>query len=134
MSYENLTRLQEGAQIIFALCLFGGLAFLLLGLIRPAWVRFNKRRYVVLSTIGIWLFGTITYGGAIGYTHSQPNGPHAFNSYMDIVVARTCVRNPAHDTCPKLREKCQTGDATHPSCRILAGEPAKKFITTTVKN
>lgn len=134
MTYQNLALLQNGAQTVFALCLFGGLAFLILGMIRPRWVRFNKRRYVILSTIAVWFLGAAAYGGAIAYTHSQPNGPHAFNSYMDTIAARTCAQNPQHHSCPKLREKCETGDATHPSCRILAGEPAEKFITTKVRN
>ena len=127
MSYQNLALLQMGGQMIFAICLFGGIIFLLLGLIRPRWVRHSKRYWVILSTFGIWVLGTAAYGGAIAYTHSQPNGPHAFGSYMDGFVAKTCVEKPDHHSCPALREKCATGDATHPSCRILAGEDPKMF-------
>lgn len=129
MSYENLTRLQEAAQMVFAICLFGGVLFFLLGLIKPNWVGFAKRRWVVLTTLAVWLFGAVTYGGAIAYTHSQPNGPHAFQSYMDGFVAKICIQNPAHHSCPELKQKCATGDATHPSCRILAGEDPSRFYS-----
>jgi len=133
MSYENLMRLQDGAQVVFAVCLFGGLAFLLAGLIRPHWTGFSKRVWVILSTVGIWLLGLVVYGGAIGYTHSQPNGPHAFRSYMDGWTAQICLRDATRPGCEELKKKCAERDPTHPACRILAGEDPKKFYTTTTR-
>lgn len=133
MSYQNLVLLQSYAQLVFTVCLFGGIAFLLAGLIRPRWVGFAKRRWVVLSTVGIWFLGSAIYGGAIAYTHSQPNGPHAFESYMDDWIAKTCIKNPAHTGCAALKKKCIEVDPTHPSCRILAGKDPNKFMNTTIR-
>lgn len=133
MTYDNLVRLQNAAQIVFALSVFGGLALLIFGLIRTRWVGMTKRRWVVLSTIGIWILGALVYGGTIAFTHAQPNGPHAFESYMDGVTARICIKDPAHPSCAELKKKCAERDPTHPSCRILAGEDPAKFYRTTVR-
>ncbi len=133
MSYDDLILLQTSAQMVFAVCLFGGIAFFLTGLIRPRWVGFSKRLWVILSTFGIWLFGVMIYGGAIAYTHSQPNGPHAFESYMDGWTARLCIQDPTRENCAELKKKCVERDPTHPSCRILAGEDPKKFYSTTTR-
>ncbi len=133
MSYDNLIRLQMVAQLIFVICLFGGVLFALLGLVRTRMVGLTSRWRVVLVTLGIWLFGAVTWGGAIGYTHSQPNGPHAFGSYMDIAIAGQCVQNATASGCERLRAKCAAQDPTHPSCRILAGEDVQKFMSRTTR-
>ncbi|MGE0628507.1 MAG: hypothetical protein AB7O43_11845 [Hyphomicrobiaceae bacterium] len=131
MSYQNLIRLQDTAQIVFLLCLIGGLIFVLVGLVRPRWVGYSKRLWVVFSTLGIWILGLVIFGGAVGYTHSQPNGPHAFQSYMDGMLAQQCIKTPDRSGCDALKKKCAEGDSTHPSCRILAGEDPNKFYRTT---
>ncbi len=133
MYYENLMRLQHAAEILSTACLFGGFLFLVLGLIRSRWVGLSNRIWVVVSTFGIWLLALVIYAGAIGYTHSQPNGPHAFESYMDGMTAQSCVRDPAHAGCAELKKKCAERDPTHPACRILAGEDPNKFYTTTIR-
>lgn len=133
MSYENLIRLQNTAEILATVCFVGGLAFLIAGLVRTHWVGFSRRRWVVLSALCIWLLGLITYGGVIGYTHSQPNGPHSFESYMDGMMAQDCVRDASHAGCAELAKKCAERDPTHPACRILKGEDASKFYTTTTR-
>jgi hypothetical protein len=133
MSYENLMRLQDAAELISVVCVFGGLAFLLAGLMRPGWVGFSKRLWVVPGALGIWLLGVVVYGGAVAYRHSQPNGPHAFEGYMDGWTAQQCARDATAAGCAELKQKCAERDPTHPACRILAGEDASKFYTTTIK-
>jgi hypothetical protein len=133
MSFENLMRLQAAAQLISVACLFGGLAYLFAGLIRPGWVGLSRRIWVPFCTLGIWLLGIVIYGGAIGYTHSQPNGPHSFESYMDGWTAQICVREPTRAGCAELKKKCAEGDPTHPACRILAGEDPKKFFEVKIR-
>lgn len=133
VSYETLIQIQNAAKIFGAACLFGGLAFLLAGLIRSRWVGFSKRIWVVLSTFGIWIVGFFVYAGTIFYTHSQPNGPHAFDSYMDALLAMQCVKGPMDQECADLQKKCAERDPTHPACRILRGEDPNKFYTTTIR-
>lgn len=131
MSYQNLVLLQDIAKTIAALCFLGGLGFLIAGLIRTRWVRLSKRIWVVLITLAVWTLGFAIFGGTIFYTHSQPNGPHSFTSYMDGMTAKMCITRPKLDICEELKQKCATGDDTHPSCRIMAGEDPRKFYTTT---
>jgi hypothetical protein len=133
VSYENLIRLQTAAQIFANASLFAGLAFLFAGLIRARWVGLSKRVWVVLSTIGIWLLGFVVYAGTIAFTHSQPNGPHAFESYMDDMLAMQCVKGRADQACADLQKKCAERDPTHPACRILGGEDPDKFYSTSTR-
>lgn len=127
MSYKNLVLLQDAAQFAFALSLLIGAIVLVVGLFRPKWLGMTKRRRAVLAALCTWFVGAALYAGAIGYTHSQPNGPHSFISYMDGMQAQTCIKDPQHSGCAALRAKCSTGDSTHPSCRILVGDDPEKF-------
>ena len=131
MSYDNLMRLQNGAEILAPILLLGGLVFLIAGMIRPSWVRFSKRLWIVPLTLLIWIAAIAVYGGTIFFTHSQPNGPHSFFAYMDASTAMMCIKKPDLESCAKLKEKCELRDPTHPPCRILAGDDPRKYYSNT---
>lgn len=133
MSYENLMRMQTAAEYISAAVFLAGFLFLVAGLANPAWVRFNRRIWVVPITLAAWAVALGTYGSATFFTHAQPNGPHSFSAYMDASTAKRCIRKPDLKICAELREKCARRDPTHPPCRILAGEDPSKFYTTTTR-
>lgn len=129
MTYDNLMRVQTAGESLALLLAAAGLIFLVAGLIRPGRVRLKTRGWVVPITILFWLAAIAVYGGTIAFTHAQPNGPHAFESYMDGVAAMTCTKKPHHTSCAELKEKCAKRDPTHPACRILAGEDPRKFYS-----
>lgn len=127
MSYDNLMRLQDAGEIAASLLALGAVAFLVAGLIRPPWVRLARRLWVAPIAVLLMLLALVLYAGVTVFTHSQPNGPHAFGAYMDAMTAEMCIRQPAHKDCDALRTKCERRDPTHPPCRVLAGEDPRKF-------
>ena len=54
LTSEKLSLIQGGAGLIFLLCLGGGALYLLVGLIKPSWVWREKRRWVVVTALGVW--------------------------------------------------------------------------------
>lgn len=101
MTYEQLIQLQDWARLIFLLCIAAGAIHLLLGLVRPIWVKRAGRGGVVLVTLGIWLAGLAVFAGAIGYTHSHPNGPHALKGYLDEYFAEQCAQGADLPACKR---------------------------------
>lgn len=111
MTYEQLIQLQGIAAIVCLLAIAIGAVHLIAGLIKPAWVRRRGRAGVVLVSLAICLFGVISYAGTIGYTHSQPEGPHSLHRYLDDYFAEQCAQGadiPACKTAP------QSGAASAP--------------------
>ena len=129
MSYDNLMLLQSVAEIAALLLFLGGLLVLALGLIRPGWIRLSRRIWAIPIAIVLWFVAIGVFGAMTAFTHSQPNGPHAFEAYMDALTAKMCVTQPEHQDCKDLRTKCERRDPTHPPCRILAGEDPRKFYS-----
>lgn len=99
MTYEQLIQLQGVAAIVCLLALLIGALHLLAGLIKPAWVRRRGRVGVALVSLAVWLFGIAVYAGTIGYTHSQPEGPHSLHRYLDDYFAEQCAQGADIPAC-----------------------------------
>ena len=99
LTLAQLEFLQGLAALVFLVCLGAGTLYLVIGLIRPAWVRGSKRRWVAATTLTVWVFGLATYLGAIAFTHSHPNGPHAFKGYWDRYVDEMCAEGQDIPAC-----------------------------------
>ncbi|KUO54863.1 MAG: hypothetical protein APF80_00975 [Alphaproteobacteria bacterium BRH_c36] len=125
MTYDTLILIQTIAQGFFLLCVVLGTFNLIAGLIKPAWVRLTKRRWVVSRTFLVWLVGLIVVGGAIGYTHSHPQGPHAFNSYIKGYIAAECAAGTTTGSvtgvCEELKQQCAVR-TTFPPCETYHAE------------
>jgi hypothetical protein len=91
LSSEQLSVIQGAGALVFLFCLGAGGLYLVLGLIRPSWVWREKRRWVVLTSLGLWLVGIGTYVGVIAFTHAHPNGPHSFTRYFENYIAEQCA-------------------------------------------
>jgi len=91
LTSDQLAMIQGLAALVFLICLAAGALYLIAGLIRPGWVWRTKRRWVVTTALAAWFLGLATYVGAIAFTHSHPNGPHAFNGYWERYVAQMCA-------------------------------------------
>jgi hypothetical protein len=52
---------------------------------------------------------------------------------MDGETAQHCIKDATASGCETLKKKCAERDPTHPACRILAGEDARKFYRTTIR-
>ncbi len=99
LSSDQLTMILGLAALVFLICLAGGALYLLAGLIRPGWVRRTKRRWVVSTALIVWVVGLVTYIGAIAFTHSHPNGPHAFKGYWERYVEDLCAEGQDIPAC-----------------------------------
>ena len=103
MTYEQLIQLQGIAAIVCLLALAIGAVHLIAGLIKPGWGRRRGRGGVALVSLAVWIFGIAVYAATIGYTHSQPEGPHSLHRYMDDYFAEQCAQGadiPACKTAP----------------------------------
>lgn len=78
--------------------------FLLIGLIRPGWVGRSGRGGVVAWTIAGWFLAIGLAVGTIGYTHSHPNGPHAFEGYLKDYIADECAKGADLPGCKALND------------------------------
>lgn len=66
------------ATIVFVLALI----YRVLGMVRPSWAGAASRGAVVLRSV-LGIFIAVGLGlGVIVYTHMQPDGPHAVNTYI----------------------------------------------------
>ncbi len=99
LNLDQLKMIQGAAALFCLLCLGGGALYLLAGLIRPAWVRRTKRRWVAATTLAVWLLGMGTYIGAIAFTHGHPNGPHAFKGYWERYIEELCAEGQDIPAC-----------------------------------
>ena len=116
MTYEQLIQLQNWASLIFLILLGTGAIQFVVGLIRPAWVRRAGRGTVILTTLGIWIVGFAIWAGAVGYTHSHPNGPHSVTRYIDEYFAEQCANGADLPACHKAgpAEASQPAAASNP--------------------
>jgi hypothetical protein len=110
MTSKQLALMQDIGSVVFLLCLVLGALHLIAGLIRPRLVWRKGRGGVVLVSLAAWLFGLVTYGGIIAYTHSHPNGPHALKGYLDDYFAEQCAQGADLPAC----KQDGTADATQP--------------------
>ncbi len=110
LSSDQLSLIQGTAALFFLLCLGGGTIYLLAGLVRPAWVRRHKRRWVAATTFGVWVLGFATYLGALAFTHSHPNGPHAFQGYWDHYIKELCAEGQDLPACREQPPRAPAAD------------------------
>ncbi len=126
MTYDTLVLLQDAAKLFFSVAVIGGLIYLVAGLARPSWLGLTRRRWAVLHALGVWLLGFVVVAGTLVYTHSHPNGPHSFRSYMKLAAAKDCARGKRTEICEELRQQCQT-PTIFPACKIYL-EAKQKLI------
>lgn len=106
---HHLEIIRGAATAIFILSFIGGTLYLIAGMLRPAWVGRSQRRWVAAWTLSVWFLGFGIYVATLAFTHSHPNGPHAFNGYLERYVAERCARG---DDLPACREG---GNAARPA-------------------
>jgi hypothetical protein len=111
LSSEQLGLIQGAAALLFLVCLGGGALYLLAGLIQPAWVLREKRRWVAVTALCVWLIGAAAQLGAIAFTHSHPNGPHAFKGYFDRYIAEECAKGADLPACRQQPAAAPEADA-----------------------
>jgi hypothetical protein len=99
MTAEQLAQLQDFGGVLFLFCLAVAALHLILGLLRPGLVWRKGRGGVVLMSLGLGVLGFLTYAGIVAYTHSHPNGPHAFQGYLDDYVAEQCAKGADLPAC-----------------------------------
>ncbi|MEO1283091.1 MAG: hypothetical protein AAFV69_15320 [Pseudomonadota bacterium] len=121
MTYDTLILLQNTSQIVFTICLIGGVIYLAIGLIRPGWLGLSKRIWVVLRSLAAVVFGFAVSAGTLAYTHAHPNGPHAFIGYMQGYVAKDCAAGKSGEVCDGLRARCAR-PTSFPACVIYREE------------
>jgi hypothetical protein len=118
LDLDQLMMIQGVAALVCLLFLGGGTIYLLAGLIRPTWVRRTKRRWVVATTLALWLLGIGTYFGAVAFTHSHPNGPHAFKGYWERYIEELCAEGEdipgCHEQAPAAADPSQAPPETSP--------------------
>jgi hypothetical protein len=119
LTSEQLDMIQGLGALVFLVSLGAGALYLLLGLVQPAWVRRSKRRWVVATTFAVWFLGIAAYVGAVAFTHSHPNGPHAFKGYFERYLAEQCAQGQDLPACRKPDTGAGEGAGAAP-----AGAPA----------
>ncbi len=77
--YDSLI---ESAQLAAAVILGLGLLYLVAGLTSPGLARAPGRGTVVLRAGLAVVLAASIFIGVIAYTHSQPDGPHAIDTYL----------------------------------------------------
>lgn len=65
MTYDTLILLQSSAKLFFSACLLGGLAYMVAGLFNPNWLGLTRRRWAILRSLCVVLFGFIVMVGTI---------------------------------------------------------------------
>lgn len=101
MTSEQLSFFQHiMGGVMLVLLAIAALMFVL-GLIRPAWVRAKSRWRAVGRALLTALLGVVVYAGAIIYTHSHPNGPHAVTGYIEDYFAEQCAQGADLPACKK---------------------------------
>lgn len=77
------TSLIENTHLAATLIFLLAVAYLFLGLVSPAWAWASGRGGVALRSIFGIFVALGLYVGVIAYTHSQPDGPHSLQGYIN---------------------------------------------------
>ena len=112
MTSEQLSFLQHMMGGVMLLLLAVAALMLVLGLVRPAWVRAASRWRAAGRALLIGLLGVVLYAGAIIYTHSHPEGPHAVKGYIEDYFAEQCAQGADLPACK------DAGAAQQPSAPV----------------
>lgn len=92
MTSQQLSFLQHIMGGVMLLLLAIAALMLVLGLVRPSWVRAASRWRAAGRALLVGLLGIVLYAGTIAYTHSHPNGPHAVKGYIEDYFAEQCAK------------------------------------------
>ncbi len=99
MTHDQLILLQSAMWLLFLAMFAIATAYLLAGLIKPAWVGTASRLRVVGRTLFIWFIGAAALAGTIAFTHSHPNGPHSVTRYIDDYFKEQCAQGADLPAC-----------------------------------
>lgn len=112
MTSEQLSFLQHMMGGVMLMLLAVAALMLVLGLVRPAWVRAASRWRAAGRALLIGLLGVVLYAGTIIYTHSHPEGPHAVKGYIEDYFAEQCAQGADLPSCK------DAGAAQQPSAPV----------------
>jgi hypothetical protein len=111
MTSEQLSFLQHIMGGVMLLLLGVSALMLVLGLVRPSWVRAASRWRAVGRALLISLLGVALYAGTIIYTHSHPEGPHAVKGYIEDYFTEQCAQGADLPGCKDAPAAQQPPDA-----------------------
>jgi hypothetical protein len=80
-------RMIENSELASSIIVLLALLYLVVGLARPAWAFARGRGAVVLRSGLAMVFAAVLFIGVIAYTHSQPDGPHSVEGYINDYFA-----------------------------------------------
>lgn len=80
-------RMIENSELASSIIVILALLYLVVGLARPAWALAGGRGAVVLRSGAAMVFAAVLFIGGIAYTHSQPDGPHSVEGYINDYFA-----------------------------------------------
>lgn len=80
-------RMIENSELASSIIVILALLYLVVGLARPAWALARGRGAVVLRSGVAMVFAAVLLVGVIAYTHSQPDGPHSVEGYINDYFA-----------------------------------------------
>jgi hypothetical protein len=80
-------RMIENSELASSIVVILALLYLVVGLARPAWAFARGRGAVVLRSGLAMVFAAVLFIGVIAYTHSQPDGPHSVEGYINDYFA-----------------------------------------------
>jgi hypothetical protein len=77
----------ESSRLASSVIVCLALLYLFAGLVRPSWAFASGRGSVVLRAGLAMVFAAALFIGVIVYTHSQPDGPHSAEGYINDYFA-----------------------------------------------
>jgi hypothetical protein len=80
-------RLIESSELAASIIVVLAVLYLVAGLVRPSWAFAPGRGAVVLRSGLAVVFAVVLFAGVIAYTHSQPDGPHSAQGYINDYFA-----------------------------------------------
>jgi hypothetical protein len=80
-------RIIESSELASTIIVGLALLYLVAGLASPSWAFARGRGAVVLRSGLAMVFVAVLFIGVIAYTHSQPDGPHSAEGYINDYFA-----------------------------------------------
>ena len=81
----------ENSELASSIIVILALLYLIVGLVRPTWAFARGRGAVALRSGLAMVFAAVLFIGVIAYTHSQPDGPHSAQGYINDYFAEQGV-------------------------------------------
>lgn len=105
LTSEQLAIIQHGGHAISGAILIVALIYLTIGIVTPERLGHQKRWPIVGRTVGMIGLAFVLAVGVIFFTHSHPNGPHAFKGYMQDYVKHECLAGKDLPACQDLKDQ-----------------------------